>query len=130
MLMLPRRIYILSFIVLAATFLPVFVNALFAGGIMPVSAMWVFGGPIVLIYGPIDLVVFYVAARLSLWVSTILPSRPVQIAFRYVCLAALFSTSFARVNEMGDFRGRTGAYTFWGGIHRCVERQSENGGVH
>jgi hypothetical protein len=127
-----RKIYVPTFIAFAATFIPV---VLYFGIIVwDVPAAWIaiFVGNALLrakfaqalmSFGhlAVYLLVFYAAARVTLWLSTRPDSQTVRSTIQVIVLLALFSCSFLRAITYQSLAGRGGTYTFWGAASRYFE---------
>ena len=128
-----RKLYVPTFITLAATFVPVLLNfgivvyvvpaayiALFVGGTLVrgkfVQAFWGFG------HLAIYLLVFYAAARLVFWLSECTSSLVLRRAVQVVALLALFSCSFVRAITYSSIQGGGGTYTFWTAVSRYLDK--------
>ena len=130
---MPRNLYVPTFIVLAAMFVPVILDfgvvgyvvpsiwiAVFVGGTLfhaeLGSSLWAFG------HLAVYFLLFYAAARATFWLSRRLDSQAGRSTIQVAVLLALFSCSFLRAITYSSIQGQGGTYTFWGAVFRYVEK--------
>lgn len=69
--------------------------------------------------------IFYLAARVTFWVTSRLTRQHLGLAVQCLLLVGLFSCSFLRVLTYSSMQGRGGTYTFWGAVDRYFERRHQ-----
>ena len=137
-----RRAYLWSFVLVAATFVPVwFEFGLVAYWVpvsfylinLPLSLISLLWKPTHLRWEPFYLVLlfyigfflaaFYLAGRLAYRLSIFPKSRALQWIVQILFLFALFSCSFLPVITYSSIAGSGGTYTFWSAIPRYLEKK-------
>ncbi len=130
---MPRKLYVPTFIALAAMFVPVVLDFGIVGYVVPSTWIAVFvGGTLFRAeFGPslwafghlaVYLLLFYAAARATFWLSSRPDSQAGRSTIQVAVLLALFSCSFLRAITYSSIQGQGGTYTFWGAVSRYVEK--------
>ena len=134
LLEMTRSLYLWLFMVLAVLFVPIIIN--FGVVVWIVPDAWgiaslvkeifrakfrpAFGFGV---YSAIYLGLFYLAARLTYWLTSRVSRQPLRLSVQCLLLASLFCCSFLRVLTYGSIQGRGGTYNFWTAVERHFERQ-------
>lgn len=127
-----RKPYVLCFIAFATIFVPVVFVCPWWGCIAPPAYIALLAGdaffsgayqfsvwPLGIL--SIYLLLFYVAARFSFWLSTRSVSPAVRWTIQLGSFAALLFCSFIRVVTRPALHGAGGTYTFWGAASRFLD---------
>ena len=130
---MPQRPYVITFMALAITFVPVlffyFLSALVAPCSYLIFRMLTYFDQnylaqevVALLYLTIYIGLFYVTSRCTFWASMLASKRTTRIAIQSLILLGLFSCSFLRVIEQSGLRvGMSGTYNFWGACVRYLQ---------
>jgi hypothetical protein len=126
-----RKLYVLSFMGMAITFVPVLFFFGFGEQVAPCCYAFFeiltgrgdkAGLSLLLVYVVIYSGLFYALARGTFWASMLLSKKSNQTAIQTLCLLALFSCSFIRaIQESGGRDFGSGTYNFWGACARYLE---------
>jgi hypothetical protein len=136
---MPRRPYIIAFVLLAVLFVPVYLfflvgydirpcvlsllglvlgvgDIIHGFSIAPLSIKIMNGLVMLYLLGCIALYIylFYLAARLTFWISTLASKKILQITAQIIALSLIFSCSFLNIINSGDIDSPpTAPQTFW-----------------
>lgn len=129
-----RPLYLGLFVVLAVTFVPIMIN--FGVIVWIVPDAWGITSLVREIarakfrpalgfglYSALYLGLFFLAAKLTYWMTLKVRSKELRLVAQCVVFASLFSCSFLRVLTYGSIRGRGGTYNFWTAVSRYFEKQ-------
>lgn len=75
-----------------------------------------------LLYIIIYLIIFYGIAELTFWLSNLSFFGRAPKALQVLFLTIVFSCSFVPAITYGGLGGQGGTYTFWGAVHRYLEK--------
>ena len=128
-----RKLYVWTFILVAAAFVPVILNFGLIAYVVPsayiavgiggslfhakfIQSLWAFG------HLATYLLLFYAAAHATFWLANRSKSRAVRSTIQVAVLLALFSCSFIRAITYSSIQGQGGTYTFWGAVSRYLDK--------
>lgn len=131
---MPRKPFIISFVILAVLFVPVVFDLGLASFIVPacwgivsmISALVALNWKLALfvaIYTAIYMGTFTLIAYLLDFLARLTRNNKALLVIQIALLLGLVTCSFARVLTHESIQGRGGTYTFWTAIGRLMEKR-------